>query len=341
MFGGVNIGDRFRCWRDFVIRCEGRAAVGALAMCVNGEAATFLPTVEAFSKGPGLPAGSARVTNPTTSKHVLNPGPKKPSHLTSSGQKQTTGSRFDKFKQALTVGSRDRNKTRDAEARANGLGFVANTPSGFDVTSYVAPWLRAFPGTYHVLPALERLMGDTRYDEYVIAAAYLDTQGSRVLKLALDRGADVALVMPRVPNVYRDANAKALSGLMDLYGLDGKDSPSRDTTRDTNTPKDSEKQKPKGRLVAYVCDDMLHAKVFLARDSRGAVPDACMIGSCNLKQRSFFQFAELNALIVQPLVAKQLGNELVAIITGSERVVIGGPALAYKEPKATIEEWCG
>ena len=42
------------------------------------------------------------------------------------------------------------------------------------------------------------------------------------MKLALDRGADVALVMPRVPNVYRDANAKALSGLMDLYGLDGK-----------------------------------------------------------------------------------------------------------------------
>ncbi len=80
---------------------------------------------------------------------------------------------MDKGKRARTVGYRERNKTRDAGARGNGLGFVVNTPSGFDVTSYVAPWLRAFPGTYHVLPALERLMGDTRYDEYVIAAAYL------------------------------------------------------------------------------------------------------------------------------------------------------------------------
>ena len=39
VFGGVNIGDRFRDWRDFAIRCEGRAAVGALALAVNGPVA--------------------------------------------------------------------------------------------------------------------------------------------------------------------------------------------------------------------------------------------------------------------------------------------------------------
>ena len=42
VFGGVNIGDRFEAWRDFAIRAEGRAAVGALAMCVNGEAKPIL-----------------------------------------------------------------------------------------------------------------------------------------------------------------------------------------------------------------------------------------------------------------------------------------------------------
>jgi hypothetical protein len=121
-------------------------------------------------------------------------------------------------KQFFTVGSRDRNRFRDAEARRNGLGFVANTPTGFDLVASAAPWLRRFPGTFDVLPALRRLLGDARYDEYVVACAYLDTAGAAVLKLALDRGARVVLVMPRTPNVYRDANAKALKRLMDEHG---------------------------------------------------------------------------------------------------------------------------
>ena len=45
VFGGVN--DRFRDWRDFAIRCEGRAAVGALALAVNGPVAwSRRPNVE-------------------------------------------------------------------------------------------------------------------------------------------------------------------------------------------------------------------------------------------------------------------------------------------------------
>ena len=119
---------------------------------------------------------------------------------------------------SFTVGSRDRNKRRDAEARSNGVGFVANTPTGFDIVASALPQLRRFPGTFDVLPALRRLLGDKRFDEYVVACAYLDTAGAAVLRLALDRGARVVLVMPRTPNVYRDANAKALKRLMDEHG---------------------------------------------------------------------------------------------------------------------------
>ena len=32
----MNIGDRFKPWRDFAIRAEGSAAVGALSLGVNG-----------------------------------------------------------------------------------------------------------------------------------------------------------------------------------------------------------------------------------------------------------------------------------------------------------------
>ena len=340
VFGGVNIGDRFRNWRDFAIRCEGRAAVGALAMCVNGEARVF------ESRTASGPVNSKiKVTSPSSS--ASSPRVATSGQVTTSGQ-TSSGSRLDKFKSFLTVGSRDRNKARDAEARANGLGFVANTPSAFDIGSYIAPWAKSFPGKYDVLPSIMRLLSDKRYDEYVIAAAYLDTWGSRVLRLALDRGANIMLVMPRVPNVYRDANAKALKGLMDGYGRE-----EQSTDHSTGGMRDEGiggmrkqsdeflRKQSKGRLVSYICDDMLHAKVFLARDSSGKSPDACMIGSCNLKQRSFGQFAELNALIVQPGVARQLGDELVAIITASEKVEIGSEALRYAEPKATIEEWCG
>jgi phosphatidylserine/phosphatidylglycerophosphate/cardiolipin synthase-like enzyme len=67
-----------------------------------------------------------------------------------------------------------------------------------------------------------------------------------------------------------------------------------------------------------------------------------MIGSCNLKQRSFGQFAELNALIVQPLLARELESELEAIVAQSERVASeDAEALRYAEPRATIEEWLG
>ena len=42
--------------------------------------------------------------------------------------------------------------------------------------------------------------------------------GSEVTRVLALRGARVVLVMPRTPNVYRDANAKALKRLMDEHG---------------------------------------------------------------------------------------------------------------------------
>ena len=361
VFGGVNIGDRFEQWRDFAIRAEGRAAVGALAMCVNGEARS--PSEVESDAG----ATRTRRRDDEDAKETK----------TKTETKKKAAAFF-------TVGSRDRNRFRDAEARMNGVGFVANTPTGFDLVASAVPQLRRFPGKFDVLPALRRLLGDARYDEYVVACAYLDTAGSEVLKLALDRGARVVLVMPRTPNVYRDANAKALRRLMDEHGnyergnreraaaattetsrsfLPGEAATfrrARDARRDdffsrlfyananacandecerANDSNDS--SRGRGGLTAFVCDDMLHAKVFLARARDRSVPSASMIGSCNLKQRSFGQFAELNALITQPPVARQLERELEAIVAQSERVGPDADATRYAEPRATIEEWLG
>ena len=53
-------------------------------------------------------------------------------------------------------------------------------------------------------------------------------------------------------------------------------------------------------------------------------------------------FAELNALITQPSLAKQLERELTLFASQSERVCSrDADALRYAEPRATIEEWLG
>ena len=68
VFGGVNIGDRFRPWRDFAIRAEGSALVGALAAKVDGPAAAAAAAtaVEACAAG-----GVEFVTNRPTGFDVI------------------------------------------------------------------------------------------------------------------------------------------------------------------------------------------------------------------------------------------------------------------------------
>jgi phosphatidylserine/phosphatidylglycerophosphate/cardiolipin synthase-like enzyme len=289
VFGGVNIGDRFRDWRDFAIRAEGADAVGALAVSVNGavDERTHLPEREKRDGGaPVSVSVSTLVGRVQTSASRLQ---SRASRL-SRKVRRTIASR--------SVGSRYRDARSDAAARAAGVGFVSNRPSGFDVVAWAAPWWRTFPGRFDVLPALEALMADERYDSYRVAAAYVDGAGVNVLEAALRR-----LV---------DEDAKRAEG-----------------------------GGSRGRLRAYVCDDMLHAKVFLATSSRRLAPDAAMVGSCNLKRRSFGQFAELNALITQARCTKQLGEEMEKLVRDSEEVTSGSEALVFEEPRATVEEWLG
>ena len=360
VFGGVNIGDRFRDWRDFAIRCEGRAAVGALALSVNGPVAGADAddrrrdvasrrrgdarrrpenddVVGDAKPGAGARPGAGTGTRENASRGFFSkdttpsvfPGTSpgtKTKHLPRAVAEASAAARdFARRRVARTVGSRYRDASSDEAARAGGLGFITNRPTGFDVVAWAAPWWRTFPGAFDVYPALLRLMRDERYDEYLVAAAYVDQAGSAVLADALDRGAAVTLVMPRRPNVYEDANKKALAKLMARHGARRGETETREGRR----------------LRAFACDDMLHAKVFSARSSRGAAPDAAMVGSCNLKRRSFGQFAELNALIAQPSCTRQLRRELEKLVGMSEEIFRGDPFLDFAEPKASVEEWLG
>jgi len=300
VFGGVNIGDRFKPWRDFAIRAEGSAAVGALSLGVNGP--------NNGSTGGSKADESFKVDTQFGNPYFLR---RKPRTVASavSGAKEML-----KRGVSLTVGSRHRNASSDVDARRGGVGFFTNRPNGWNLLAWAFPRFAKFPGRFDVYPALVDLMDDPRWDRYTVAAAYVDQCGVEVLEPALRRGATMTLVMPRNPNVYHDANRKALKRLVDGYGGEG------------------------GQVRAYMCDDMLHAKVFLA-ESSATGESAAMIGSCNLKQRSFGQFAELNALIVQPSCTRQLERELAKLVSDSKAVVESD--LRFSEPKATIEEWLG
>jgi len=221
IFGGVNIGDRFKPWRDFAIRAEGKAIIGALSLNINGPMGSGI----SGGRGRGRGGGSGVAAAARSARELLRQGV------------------------SLSVGSRHRVPASDRDARAGGVSFITNRPSGFDYLSWMAPWLRNFPGIFNVLPALEALMADEQYNTYHVAAAYVDGAGARVLEAALGRGADVTLVMPRNPNVYHDANRKALAKLVNKYGGTG-GAVSAEGVR-TRV----------GSLTAYLCDDMLHAKV--------------------------------------------------------------------------------
>lgn len=125
VFGGVNIGDRFRPWRDFAIRAEGRAVVGALSLHVNG------PTGAGITGGSGGGGGGGVGATARSARESLRQGV------------------------ALSVGSRHRVPASDRHARAGGVAFAANRPSGFDLVAWAAPWLRTFSGIFDVLPALQ------------------------------------------------------------------------------------------------------------------------------------------------------------------------------------------
>ncbi len=146
--------------------------------------------------------------------------------------------------------------------------------------------------------------------------AYVDSVGADMLASVLERsGTSLTVVVPRNPNVYHDANRKALVRLI-------------------------EKTRARGEnLRILLIDDMLHAKVFFAESDLDDVQDVAMMGSCNLKQRSLGQFVELNALIRQPALTVALRRQLDFIMKDSQTAKMED--LRFSEPKATIEEWLG
>lgn len=160
------------------------------------------------------------------------------------------------------------------------------------------------------------LLEDERYTRYYVAMAYIDSMGVDLLASALRRdNTTLTLVVPRTPNVYHDANRKALGRL--IKANDGRED----------------------NLKILLLDDMLHAKAFHAESADDSIPAVGMIGSCNLKQRSLGQFVELNATIRQPALTMALRRHLREL--AHEASPLSADDLRYQEPKATIEEWLG
>lgn len=220
IWGGINMGDRFRHWRDFVVRLEG-ALADEVAAKVAGEG-------EPFSYPPP----------------------------------------------------------------ADALCLVANVPAS---------------GLYEIRPAFQALLEDPAVERIRIAMAYLDRWGNEVLQIALDRGAQVELLMPKLANVYHDANLMSLERILPHPGL---------------------------RAFAY--PEMLHAKVSLAYGREGL--RAAFFGSANLKRYSLNVLGELNALVTLPTLNADLESAVDALFAESEEIT--GP-LRYWRLKAVVEERLG
>jgi phosphatidylserine/phosphatidylglycerophosphate/cardiolipin synthase-like enzyme len=222
VLGGVNLGDRFQPWQDFMVRIEGQAGVDALLAAVAGE-------------GPALP---------------------------------------------------------DVPPPDGSLAFAANAPGG----------------RFAMREAYEALFSCSAFTRYRVAMAYLDTAGARLIELALERGAELELLMAEQANVYQHANRKALGRL--LRASDG--------------------------ARAWLCPDMLHAKCVLAEGPDGL--RAGFLGSANLKRNSFRLFGELNVLVRQASFTDQLSRALDELWAPS-RALEGPPG--YNRGWAVVEERFG
>lgn len=226
IFGGINLGDRFQAWRDFMVRLAGDH-VSQLIRKLGVE-------------------GSENDVAPLT-------------------------------------GIED-------------IRFVINNPptSRFEIRS-----------------AYLELVHDPQWVHYVVAMAYLDRFGARILAQALARGASLDLVLPLRANVYHHANMKTLRHLL---------------------------KKKNGQLRVFLCPAMLHAKVLQARDQHGKT--LSFLGSANLKRNSFYRFGELNALISDQRFNDALAGDLAALMDTSQRVSHGS-AVRYSRVFAFFEECLG
>ncbi|CAK0841158.1 unnamed protein product [Prorocentrum cordatum] len=133
IFGGINVGDRFRSWRDFSVVVSGDRGVDALLESLDW------PRPQ---RGPGEALGLRR------------------------------------------------------------LQFVTNKPDAWDWPAWLLR--RPFAGVFDLGARMERFFADEGLVRYRVVASYIDDSGLELLACALSRGASVQLVLPRMPNVYKD-----------------------------------------------------------------------------------------------------------------------------------------
>jgi len=306
IFGGVNIGDRFEDWKDFTIRVKGNNVVQELAESLSLHTKhPFASTTHQDQLPVICPVASLRhdksasTSRTSLVQHV--------SDVLSSWVKRTP---------------------RSSSTLKECIRFVTNRAEGCSIWKMVMN--RPFVGTYNVEPFLQRLFSDRQYNSYTVAMAYMDTRGAALIQLALERGADVSLVMPLHPNVYQDANRKALCRLM------------------------CASESTSGKLHAFTHHSMIHAKAIIAHSSKMTTS---VLGSCNLKQRSFTQFTELNAISVDDAMNKALLTKMDDLVHESRPVALSdfgeqwidgsmgihdkGNLLPFWDLKANVEEWLG
>ena len=200
------------------------------------------------------------------------------------------------------------------------ISFAVNTPT------FVPHWQLKFAtrarmeGAWGVRPELAAFYGDPSLRSFTTATAYLDGEGCELLLLALSRGADVRLIMPREANVYAHCNARALSRLMRAASVPGS-----------------------GRLSVFLHGDaveMMHAKVAVGVHKDGTM--RAYLGSANLKGRSLTQFGEVVVVVEGGEVAEALAAGLEALVgQGSQLSGRRDVRLRHDPTVAACEEHCG
>ena len=217
-------------------------------------------------------------------------------------------------------GKEEAKKTEDVESTIT--KFVSNNPTGFCPLAWAFPRIKNFPGTFSVKKSFEDILNDRQFDDYTFSIAYLDSSGVAMIRKIIDRNANVTILMPCYPNVYHDANRKALAKLKKVHEL-------IQLRSKTSAP----------RLSIKLLPEMLHAKAFVAKSTMNPDVGIASLGSCNMRQRSFGQFQELNIITRDEKFREDLESELENIAFASFDA--DDEDFLYAEPKASVEEFLG
>ena len=217
-------------------------------------------------------------------------------------------------------GKEEAKKTEDVESTIT--KFVSNNPTGFCPLAWAFPRIKNFPGTFSVKKSFEDILNDRQFDDYTFSIAYLHSSGVAMIRKIIDRNANVTILMPCYPNVYHDANRKALANLKKVHEL-------IQLRSKTSAP----------RLSIKLLPEMLHAKAFVAKSTMNPDVGIASLGSCNMRQRSFGQFQELNIITRDEKFREDLESELENIAFASFDA--DDEDFLYAEPKASVEEFLG